>query len=444
MQQPPWMAVAWAELGQSERPGPASNPRIIDYFRRVGHPSVVDDETAWCAAFVGTCLEQAGFDSTRSLAARSYLAWGEPDASPGLGALVVLSRGDNPALGHVGFLIGMTENHVMLLGGNQTDAVGLAAFDRRRIIGVRKPAADAIPKAAHDAPAFEVALAHVLVLEGGWSDDPLDPGGPTNKGITLADLARERRLAITEQSYPALLTELRQISDQLVRDIYRNRYWRAARCADLPAALALMHFDAAVNQGVTGAARMLQRALGVAVDGEIGPITLGAARNCNVAATLEAYAAVRRRRYRALPTFWRFGRGWLRRVDATLARAHRLARPADVPPANPEQESPMPDSQANLPSSASHGRSVDAIPEVKWWGQSMTIWGALLTALSTVLPVLGPALGLNLTAELVQRLGQDVFLLVQAAGGLIGTVMTILGRVRASAQLMRRPMQLKL
>jgi hypothetical protein len=104
----------------------------------------------------------------------------------------------------------------------------------------------------------------------------------------------------------------------------------------------------------------------------------------------------------------------------------------------------MPDSQANLPSSASHGRSVDAIPEVKWWGQSMTIWGALLTALSTVLPVLGPALGLNLTAELVQRLGQDVFLLVQAAGGLIGTVMTILGRVRASAQLMRRPMQLKL
>lgn len=82
--------------------------------------------------------------------------------------------------------------------------------------------------------------------------------------------------------------------------------------------------------------------------------------------------------------------------------------------------------------------------ESKWWGQSMTIWGALLTALSTVLPLLGPILGLELTPDLVQRLGQDVVMLVQALGGVIGTVLAILGRVRANTLLERRPVRLRL
>ena len=69
----------------------------------------------------------------------------------------------------------------------------------------------------------------------------------------------------------------------------------------------------------------------------------------------------------------------------------------------------------------------EAEPDSKWWGQSMTIWGALLTAMSTVLPLLGPILGLDLTPELIQRLGQDLVLLFQALGGVIGTVLTILG-----------------
>lgn len=80
----------------------------------------------------------------------------------------------------------------------------------------------------------------------------------------------------------------------------------------------------------------------------------------------------------------------------------------------------------------------------KWWGQSMTIWGALLTAMSTVLPLLGPILGLDLTPDLVQRLGQDVVVLVQALGGVIGTILTILGRMRATTLLERRPVRLKL
>lgn len=446
MQQPPWMTVAWAELGQSEVSGTAANPRVVDYFRQIGHGAVGDDETAWCAAFVGACLERAGFASTRSLMARSYLDWGEDAADPATGSVAILSRGENPSLGHVGFLVGMTDTAVYLLGGNQSDAVSVARFDRSRLLGTRMPSARATESAAADEHTFDLALAHVLSLEGGWSDDAFDPGGPTNKGITLADYARERRIAVTAENFAALKAELQNISDRQLRDIYLTRYWRPARCPDLPPPLALMHFDATVNQGVGGAARMLQEALGVDIDGEIGPITLGAAHSRPFRSAVETYAAVRRRRYRSLTHFWRFGRGWLRRVDVTLSRAlkdgARTASSQSHPSTSAQEIKPMPDPQANFP--AGFPPSTQDGPDSKWWGQSMTIWGALLTALSTVLPLLGPILGITLTVDLVEKLGQDLVLLVQAAGGLIGTIMTILGRMRATTLLERRPVKLKL
>jgi hypothetical protein len=80
----------------------------------------------------------------------------------------------------------------------------------------------------------------------------------------------------------------------------------------------------------------------------------------------------------------------------------------------------------------------------KWWGQSMTIWGAIITTLSTVLPVLGPALGIDVTADLVREVGAEVVQTVQAVGGLVGTILTIYGRARASQPLAQRAMSLKI
>jgi hypothetical protein len=79
-----------------------------------------------------------------------------------------------------------------------------------------------------------------------------------------------------------------------------------------------------------------------------------------------------------------------------------------------------------------------AIPAPKWWGNSMTIWGTLITATSTVLPVLGPALGVNIAPELIQQLGNNVSVAAQALGGVAGTAMAIWGRVRATAPIERR------
>jgi len=80
----------------------------------------------------------------------------------------------------------------------------------------------------------------------------------------------------------------------------------------------------------------------------------------------------------------------------------------------------------------------------KWWVHSVTIWGALITTLSTVLPVIGPLLGLDITADLVEQLGESLVAVVQAVGGLIGVIMTIYGRMRATTRLERRALTMRL
>src|SRR5262249_45640453 len=124
---------------------------------------------------------------------------------------------------------------------------------------------------------FSLALAHVLAMEGGYTEDPYDPGGPTNLGITLADFARDKGVAVTPDTFGMLRDELKAISRAAAGRIYRERYWEAARCPELLPPLAFFHFDAAVNQGVGAAARMLQEAVGAAIDGEVGPETLARA-----------------------------------------------------------------------------------------------------------------------------------------------------------------------
>ena len=444
MPQPSWLALAWADLGVTETPGSEHTARVLAYYADAGHPEIKDDETAWCAAFLGACLERAGLASTRSLMARSYAGWGEPLDEFRPGAIAVLSRTADPTLGHVGFLVGETADQIFLLGGNQNNRVSVESFPRTRLLGLRWPAnmspviADAAGEAHGDPGShvtgdslFDRALAHVLDMEGGWTDDPYDPGGPTNYGITLAVYARERGVEITSANLAQLKAELRSISPDIVRRIYDERYWQPASCSQMPPALAFFHFDAAVNQGVTGAARLLQEAIGAFVDGEIGPETLGKAAGQPIAAALARYAEARRRHYRSLSTFWRFGRGWLARVDRTLAAALAIVR---ATPSTSQQEQ----------TSMTEPTSTTETPDSKWWGRSLTIWGVIITTLSTVLPVVAPVIGLDITAELVRQLGDQVVVVVQAAGGLAGTILTIWGRARATTSLERRQVTMNL
>lgn len=284
-----------------------------------------------------------------------------------------------------------------------------------------------------DAALFARALEHVLAMEGGYTEDPYDPGGPTNLGITLGEFARHRGQPLDAATFDTLRSALRHITRAEAAGIYRADYWEAAACPSLPAPLAAFHFDAAVNQGVAGAARMLQRSLGVEIDGVLGPDTLAAARAAPMPDALARYAEARRAHYRSLSTFWRFGRGWLSRVDTTLTLARSLAADPQFnqPPA---KETPsMTDATDNTATPADNAQAPG-----KWWGQSMTIWGVIITSISTVLPVVGPLFGLNITAELIHQLGDGIAQVVQAVGGLVGTALTIWGRIRTSDPISRR------
>lgn len=89
-------------------------------------------------------------------------------------------------------------------------------------------------------------------------------------------------------------------------------------------------------------------------------------------------------------------------------------------------------------------KETDKQARAKWWGESMTIWGVVVTALSTVVPALGPVLGIDIPGDLVRDAGGQIVTTVQAAGGLIGTLMSIFGRFRATQPLQRRELSIRL
>lgn len=74
----------------------------------------------------------------------------------------------------------------------------------------------------------------------------------------------------------------------------------------------------------------------------------------------------------------------------------------------------------------------------KWWAQSKTLWGTLITAASTVLPLLAPALGVTLPADIIQTFGDQAVTAVQAVAGVVGTALAIYGRFTASSVLSLR------
>ena len=199
--------------------------------------------------------------------------------------------------------------------------------------------------------------------------------------------------------------------------------------------LAFFHCDAAVNHGVSGATRMLQESVGAKVDGEMGPDTQGKINAVPILKLLELYAVMRRKKYRALPHFWRFSRGWLRRVDRALTRAIELAAATN----SRNQTNPTMINKNGETDMTTINQQTS-----KWRGESMTIWGALITAAAAVLPTIGPIVGLDLDAAMVRVLGDQVLTVAQALTALFGTTLTIYGRARAALPLARRSITLKL
>ena len=145
-------------------------------------------------------------------------------------------------------------------------------------------------------------LDFTLKYEGGWSDDPRDPGGATMKGVTLANFRRFVKPDATK-------ADLKKITDEQVATVYRRFYWDAVAGAELPGGVDYAVFDFAVNSGPKQAAEYLQAAVGAKVDGKIGPATLKAAKSMMRATVINDLCDRRMAFLKRLPTWKTFGKG---------------------------------------------------------------------------------------------------------------------------------------
>jgi len=130
-----WMRYAVNEYGVKEMRGAQHHPRILEYHAATTLRGT-SDEIPWCSSFTNWVMKAAGYNPTRSAAARSWLEWGQRIRTPIQGCIVVLSRDGG---GHVGFYVSEHAGKVQLLGGNQGDAVSIASYDRKRVLAYVLP-----------------------------------------------------------------------------------------------------------------------------------------------------------------------------------------------------------------------------------------------------------------------------------------------------------------
>lgn len=159
---------------------------------------------------------------------------------------------------------------------------------------------------------FERALTIILREEGGYVNDPTDPGGETNFGIS-------------KRQYPDV--DIKNLTHEQVAAIYKRDYWDKVKGDELPWPLCLFVFDAAVNQGCDAKAnyaaqKLLQKALDVAQDGILGPATMK-----RVAASRHwhhcRFMAFRAQRYMGTRNFDKYGEGWLTRLFRVALEARK-------------------------------------------------------------------------------------------------------------------------
>jgi lysozyme family protein len=159
---------------------------------------------------------------------------------------------------------------------------------------------------------FDIVVGH----EGGFTADPEDPGNWTG-GAIGAGRCRGTKFGISAAAYPSV--DIANLSLDLAKSLYRRDYWLRIVGDRLPGTLALLVFDAAVNNGVGRATRWLQQVALVPQDGVIGPGTLeaiahAAARPGGIADLCGEFLAQRLWFMTSLPTWRTFGLGWARRL----------------------------------------------------------------------------------------------------------------------------------
>ena len=172
---------------------------------------------------------------------------------------------------------------------------------------------------------FDACMEIIFRNEGGYVNDPHDPGGETNFGISKRAHPKEN---------------IRGMTKARAAEIYRAEYWKPIRGDDLPAGLDLVAFDASVNSGVARGAKWLQQAVGANPDGKVGLATIGAAKANYAPAAIMRAIGFRKSFLMQLPTWGQYRTGWTDRLETVEKAAldmagHEIPVRPDVPPPAP-------------------------------------------------------------------------------------------------------------
>ena len=155
---------------------------------------------------------------------------------------------------------------------------------------------------------FDDCFTALMGNEGGYSDNPADPGGETMWGIT-------KRVA-QANGYPGDMMDLPQAT---AKTIAKSEYWDKYMCDQFAPRIGFQVFDAAYNGGHP--AQWLQQAAGVTPDGMIGAQTIAAVRSCDPLKIILRFDAYRIQYLDRLQSWPSFGSGWMNRIAANLLRA---------------------------------------------------------------------------------------------------------------------------
>lgn len=173
---------------------------------------------------------------------------------------------------------------------------------------------------------YEEVLGHLLLHEGGYSNHPSDPGGPTKYGITIADYRKYVKADATAADVKAMTVAQ-------AKAIYRARYWDAQRCDELPPGVDYAVFDYGVNSGIGRSGKVLRRLLKLPdTTHQVTDAVVEAARGADATALVAAICDERLRFLKVLKTWPVFGKGWGRRVAEVRAVALMMAKQATAPP----------------------------------------------------------------------------------------------------------------
>jgi len=164
---------------------------------------------------------------------------------------------------------------------------------------------------------FEQCFALVLRNEGGYVDNPSDPGGATNLGCTKTSWE-------AWVGHPVTKDDIKALTPNDVMPLYKAKYWDTVKGDNLPIGVDYAVFDFAINSGPSRAAKTLQQVLGVAADGQIGAATLAALEAANPRDVATSVCEARLTFLQGLPTFNTFGKGWSNRVAQVEETAFRM------------------------------------------------------------------------------------------------------------------------